>query len=46
MAFRMGKVAYIHVSSNDQNGGRQHQVLSSYKINHFFEEKISKKDMN
>lgn len=42
----MSKVAYIRVSSKDQNVGRQHQALSSYKIDRFFEEKISGKDMN
>ena len=42
----MNKVAYIRVSSKDQNSGRQHQVLEPYKIDRFFEEKVSGKDMN
>lgn len=42
----MNKVAYIRVSSKDQNSGRQHQVLEAYKIDRFFEEKVSGKDMN
>lgn len=42
----MNKVAYIRVSSKDQNSGRQHQVLEVYKIDRFFEEKVSGKDVN
>ncbi|WP_019554965.1 recombinase family protein [Propionispira raffinosivorans] len=42
----MSKIAYIRVSSKNQNVGRRHQALSSYKIDCFFEEKISGKDMN
>lgn len=41
----MSKVAYIRVSSKDQNVGRQHRALLSCKIDRFFEEKISGKDM-
>lgn len=42
----MSKVAYVRVSSKDQNTGCQHKVLEKYEIDRFFEEKISGKDMN
>lgn len=39
-------VAYIRVSTIDQNFARQHAALEKYKIDKIFEEKISGKDTN
>lgn len=39
-------IAYIRVSSIDQNTGRQHEALSKFTIDKVFEEKLSAKDTN
>ena len=40
------KVAYVRVSSADQNTGRQLEALKNHEIEKVFEEKISGKDTN
>ena len=40
------KVAYVRVSSEDQNEARQMEALKKYDIEKWFVEKISAKDMN
>lgn len=40
------RVAYVRVSSVDQNTGRQLEVLKNYNVEKIFEEKISGKDTN
>ena len=42
----MSKVAYVRVSSKDQNLGRQLEALKQYDIDKIYEEKISGKDTN
>lgn len=42
----MSKVAYVRVSSKDQNFGRQLEALKQYDIDKIYEEKISGKDTN
>lgn len=42
----MKNLAYIRVSSADQNTGRQHEALSKYTIDKVYEEKLSAKDTN
>ena len=39
-------IAYIRVSSKDQNTGRQIEAMKSHNIERIFEEKISGKDTN
>jgi DNA invertase Pin-like site-specific DNA recombinase len=39
-------IAYIRVSSKDQNTGRQLEAMKSYGIQRIYEEKISGKDTN
>ena len=39
-------VAYIRVSTVDQNAARQKEALEQYGIERWFEEKVSGKDMN
>lgn len=39
-------VAYVRVSSVDQNESRQREALSQYDIEKWYEEKISARDMN
>lgn len=39
-------IAYVRVSSIDQNTARQLELLKSYSIDKYFEEKISGKDVN
>ena len=40
------KIAYIRVSSVDQNEARQHEALKNCGIEKWFSEKVSGKDMN
>lgn len=40
------RIAYIRVSTDEQNTARQYEALKQYDIERFFEEKISAKDMN
>lgn len=42
----MANIAYVRVSTVDQNEGRQIEALEKYKIDEWFTEKISAKDMN
>lgn len=42
----MSKVAYVRVSSVDQNEERQIKALESFGIEKWFSEKVSAKDMN
>ena len=42
----MANIAYIRVSSSDQNTGRQREILSDKGIEKWYEEKISGKDTN
>lgn len=42
----MANVAYLRCSSDDQNLDRQIEAMKNYKIDKFFSEKISGKDMN
>jgi len=42
----MANIAYVRVSSTDQNTGRQLEALRAYQIERIFEEKISGKDRN
>lgn len=42
----MSKVAYVRVSSKDQNEGRQLEALKAHAIDKIFSEKISGKDTN
>lgn len=42
----MSKVAYVRVSSKDQNTGRQLEALKQYNMDKIFEEKISGKNTN
>lgn len=42
----MSKVAYVRVSSKDQNTGRQLEVLKQHNVDKIFEEKISGKNTN
>lgn len=42
----MSKVAYVRVSSKDQNEGRQLEALKPHGIDKIFSEKISGKDTN
>lgn len=39
-------IAYIRVSTKEQNTGRQYEALKSYNISKFYEEKVSGKDTN
>lgn len=40
------RIAYLRVSSKDQNLDRQRMILDEYNIEKFFEEKVSAKDTN
>ena len=40
------KIAYVRVSSADQNEARQVEALKKYDIEKWFVEKVSGKDMN
>ena len=40
------RVAYVRVSSVDQNESRQREALAQYDIEKWYEEKISARDMN
>lgn len=40
------RVAYVRVSTNEQNSGRQLEALKPYSIERIYEEKISGKDIN
>lgn len=40
------KIAYMRVSSADQNWARQFEALKKYNIEKWFTEKIYEKDMN
>lgn len=42
----MANVAYVRVSTQEQNTGRQLEALKQYKIDKIYEEKISGKDTN
>lgn len=42
----MSKVAYVRVSSKDQNTGRQLEALKQHNVDKIFEEKISGKNTN
>jgi len=42
----MSKVAYVRVSSKDQNTGRQLEAIKQHNVDKIFEEKISGKDTN
>jgi DNA invertase Pin-like site-specific DNA recombinase len=42
----MSRIAYVRVSTVDQNPGRQFEALKHYGIGKYFEEKISGKDRN
>ncbi|MBR2550695.1 MAG: recombinase family protein [Clostridiales bacterium] len=42
----MANIAYVRVSTADQNDERQRQALSSYQIDEWFSEKVSGKDTN
>lgn len=42
----MSTIAYVRVSSKDQNTGRQLEALKQHRIDKVFEEKISGKDTN
>lgn len=42
----MAKIAYIRVSSVDQNEARQREALEKYNIDKYFSEKVSGKDTN
>ena len=42
----MSNLAYIRVSTKEQNTERQHEILKKYKIDKVFEEKASGKDTN
>ena len=39
-------IAYVRVSTVEQNEGRQKEGLSKYDIDKWFVEKVSAKDMN
>ena len=40
------RVAYIRVSTQEQNEARQFAALEPYKIEKYFSEKVSGKNMN
>lgn len=40
------KIAYVRVSSKDQNTARQHDILKHYNVEKVYEEKISGEDTN
>ena len=40
----MANIAYVRVSTADQNDERQRQALSCYPIDEWFSEKVSGKD--
>lgn len=42
----MANIAYVRVSTADQNDERQRQALSNYQIDEWFSEKVSGKDTN
>ena len=42
----MANIAYVRVSTADQNDERQRKALSSYQIDEWFSEKVSGKDAN
>ena len=42
----MANIAYVRVSTADQNDERQRQALNAYHIDEWFSEKISGKDAN
>ena len=42
----MAKIAYVRVSTVDQNEQRQKEALAKYGIDKWFVEKVSAKDMN
>lgn len=42
----MANIAYIRVSTADQNDERQRETLSNYQIDEWFSEKVSGKDTN
>lgn len=42
----MARIAYVRVSTTDQNEDRQINALKQYDIEEWFEEKVSAKDMN
>ena len=42
----MANLGYVRVSSVDQNDARQREALGKYKIDKWFEEKVSGKDTN
>lgn len=42
----MANIAYVRVSSSDQNTGRQREILADKGIERWYEEKISGKDTN